>query len=60
MVNENPAQKLSRIAKEIQNETDPVRKKMLEDQLLGKDMSSAEMKQQLGRYSDADMEIIEK
>ena len=62
MINENPAQKLRRIAQEIQNETDPVRKKMLQDQLSDpkNSLSQAEMKQQMGQYTQKDFDEADK
>ena len=60
MVNENPAQKLSRIAKEIQNVKDPKVKAQLQNQMDNLDYSPAEMKQQMGQYTQEDFERAEK
>ena len=59
MVNENPAQKLSRIAKEIQNVKDPKVKAQLYKQMDNLDYSPAEMEQQMGKYTKEDFERAE-
>tara|TARA_R100000234_G_C4995985_1_gene177958 strand:+ start:447 stop:2009 length:1563 start_codon:yes stop_codon:yes gene_type:complete len=59
MINESPAQKLSRIAKEIQNVKDPKVKAQLQKQMDELFMSSAEMEQQMGKYTQEDFERAE-
>ena len=60
MINESPAEKLSRIAKEIQNVRDPKVKAQLQNQMDNLYYSPAEMEQQLGRYTQEDFERAEK
>ena len=56
---ESPTEKLSRIAKEIQNVKDPKVKAQLYKQMDNLDYSPAEMEQQMGKYTKEDFERAE-